>query len=355
MDSVTIVPELQPKGRLGLIIGIIDDKVYNYHYATVPSIGKELGSSLADILNTPLEQGFTMKNWIVEHANQTNKMVSNCFSIVGIFTTGNEQIIDKKTMNPVCAEICELLKKINKIVKNKLLIHLHFATNENAVRIVDFQANKNFVGKIVNCEFPHLIDINCKIPIWLELDHNSAKNSDEILRMWKEFVEKLEIRFKAVDKSNKIFLDPVVQVYSSEIGKISKNCEVRIKGIIESRIKIIKGASVSQAAALIKSDIYSSLFHRYSIIKNTGNNFQLPRRVFADNNISLCDYLEPLETTESSIQRFQSILGIIIEKLNSSETIYSNPSPLPSPSSSSKYLVFVLIPLILALFLKLIY
>ena len=150
MENLAILPGISPKGKLGLVFGFINGKKpILCGFAEVPKLDVQVPDSLVELVNFKIQERFSMKDWVNQHALQASRLLVSCVQVIGIYTCSGEQIIESK-INGISVEISELLKRINKNLKNKVLIHYHFDLNakKQLARVYDFEVGSNFlVGK----------------------------------------------------------------------------------------------------------------------------------------------------------------------------------------------------------------
>ena len=359
MDNVVIHPHTRPEGRIGLIIGLVADRTFVYHLARVPPVDTPGGESLIEIINARVQPGFTMKDWVFEHFMQVHKLIVPCFQILGIFTSSEEQIIEKK-ITPICSEINEVVKKINRVLKGRALLHLHFCGKTQGFegRWIDFQSKDNFIAKVCVSEekWPRIVEISSKVRVHLELPESTKDNFSEIVDLWRKRVDGLQIRFRGCPEDKKIYETLPVEIYAKEIAVLSVPCQVRCSGIVESRVVVPVGTAVEVAIGAVKKDLISALEDRYSIATanlESGLGIEIPRRVFMDEKIMICDYLNSEENISHLAPRIQSLLNITPKDFRSGELIHIKENRPQSVPNKRTYLCLLLIPILLALLLSL--
>ena len=137
------------------------------------------------------------------------------------------------------------------------------------------------------------------------------------------------------------------------------SCEVRLKGLITSKIMVIEGISTQEARVQLKKDLINSMDHRNIINENAtngSNKIQFPKRIFAFDKVLICDYLTPTENYEHSLSRIQSLLSLNPSEFTSNEKIKPQEIILQRNESKKNYFIlYVLIPILLAIVFKLIY
>jgi Odorant response abnormal 4-like len=355
MDTVSVSAGLDIQGRIGLVLGVLDSRISVYAFAQVPPVSRNLGEDLLEIINYPIQKGFSMKLWVIEHAVQVNKLLIPNTQILGLFTTSPQQIIDKKNLDPISSEIYNLLKKINKTVKSNYLIHLHVDTStlKKVARVINFKQNTSSIAGVYEDTLPKLLDIRFKVPLWIELKDYSESSFDQVVEQWTLMVNSFEVRFEATNLK-KVLGRPVVQVYSKDVNRPVQACGVRVKGVIESKVIVPEGSDFDQAVAGVKKDLVDTLVNRHSIINKTPNsNFQLPRRVFAHGLIPVCDYLTEKETYEDSKTRLESLFNTQFTDFSSTELLYRTPPTAPKPSSK-RLILLILVPILLGVIFQII-
>lgn len=354
--DILISSGLIPQARIGLVIGLISDNVYIYHLAKVPSVGLEIKGTLGEILNREIQRNFSMKNWLLEHAVQVRKLILPCFQILGIFTTSEEIIIEKKNITPISSEVCELLKKMNKLLKEKTLMHVHFdeKSKQYATRAVDFAKNTNYVAnvKVTDERWLKLIEIKCRVPMWIELGENTEGNLEKILQIWTDLVEKFQFRFNGLE-TKRIDREVEVAVFSKDVKVLAEPCRVRTSGVVDSRIIVVEGTAIEVAEEMLRNDLVSNLKNRCSLITSAGTEIDLPRRVFVFEKIMVCDYLIGGEGLPDAISRIQALLDLPVQSFSSFEKAPHRPLLTPRPHTSAKYYLLLLLPILIGIFISL--
>lgn len=324
MDFLTIVPGLEIKAKLGLVLGITGSKTLISTLAPMPSIEYQIPETLAELINFK-NGNFSIKQWIIEHATQVHSLLVPSYQILGIYTNSIENLFDKKTLHPLSQEISSLLKSIHKVTRHKFLMHLHIDANNGfkpIARVLNFVDNGNVVVPVNEGKIPMLCWLNCKVPIFLDFSNDEVEKIDDVLMVWDEIVKESVVKF--VDSKKITSVEQPVHIYNKSPCKSLKNPYVRIKGLIESRAVVCEGATVDDAVKAVKNDLMSTVKNRLFVVKMFKNNlldesFQLPKRVFAAEYPMVCDYLMGHENTGNSIKNIKDLIGLDIKEVVGSE------------------------------------
>lgn len=364
MENLAILPGISPKGKLGLVLGFINGKKpVICGFAEVPKLEVQVPDSLVELVNFKIQERFSMKDWVNQHALQTSKLLVSCVQVIGIYTCSGEQIIESK-VNGISVEISEILKRINKNLKNKVLVHYHFDFNgkKQIARVYDFELGSNFVVGKFEEKMIEFIEISCIMNVWLDFEMFEVKNFQEISSEFSKNVMSSIVRFSNIDKSGNLLQSQQAKLYSKSLGKVMEQSEISVRGVLESRVVVPKGSSKDLVSELIKSDLIKSFDTRYSLIKdkfsNIESNFSLPYRVFYRDSILTSDYLCEGETAEDGKQRIESLLGFMPKGVEEKEKPGKTKSiQVPEENRSSSLPFKIILPLcalLLALILGLI-
>lgn len=359
METIHSIPGLKTPGRLGLVIGFPSKPIHIQKFSEIPPVSSPLPQSLPEILQLKIQENFTIKDWLVQHAIQANKLLLPCTQILGIYTTSSEQIIESKS-NPVCSEIADLLKRIQKQLKIEELIHYHqdiTGKNKAMVKIFNFFNAKNSLCSKIEEKSMEFIQIKGKVPICLDFD-SELNDFSEVFQQFSEFVEKLIVRFPFVETGQVLSRSQNVLIFSSCLGKVLERAKMRFKGVVETRIIVPTNTNVDLAAGLVKKDLLKTIQDRFSIVKKNVNSlnqgFWLPKRVFLVGEFVNCDYLVIGEGERQARERTKTLLGYeegVFEEHEKLNGLGVNVNTVESQSSSKatiKIFTFLIISVIVA-------
>ena len=361
MESILSLPNLKVPGRLGLVLGNPTKPLQISGFSEIPPISLPLPESLPDILQFKIQENFNVKDWVVQHAVQANKLLLPFTQILGVFTTSAEQVIENK-QNSICTEIGELLKRVQKQVKSEELIHYHLDSSGKGkpmVKIYNFSNGKSGIcGKIEERVWSN-VELRAVVPVFLDFEEE-VKDFSEVFREFSGFVEGLVVRFREIDGEGKLGKSQKALVYSKCIGKVLERPKLRFKGVIETRVIVPAGTKVDIAAGCIKKDLLKTIQDRFSIVKKNANNFKqtlnLPQRVFLVGENVTCDYLISGEADQQARERTKTLLGLSQGRYESIETQLpqSNSTLAPQKINSKAFniLAFIVLTVLFAIILK---
>lgn len=359
MDSIRSIPGLNPPGRLGLVIGFPSKPIQIQKFSEIPPVSSPLPNSLPELLQSKIQENFTIKDWLLQHAIQANKLLLPCTQILGIYTSSPEQIIESKP-NPVCSEIADLLKRIQKQLKIEELIHYHQdLTNKAkpAARIYNFFNVKNSLCSKIEEKHMEFVQIKGKLAVCLDFD-SEVNDFSEVFQQFSEFVDKLIVRFPLVESGQVLARSQNVSIYSNTLGKVLDRPKMRFKGVVETRVVVPTGTNVDLAAGFVKKDLIKTIQDRFSIVKKNVNSvkqgFWLPRRVFFVGGFVNCDYLVVGEGEKQARERMKMLLGgedgvfEEYEKLNGLEIKVNRDESVSNSKVNIKIFTFLIISIIIA-------
>lgn len=360
MESILSLPDLKVPGRLGLVLGYPTKPLQISGFSEIPPISSPLPETLPDILQFKIQENFTVKDWVVQHAVQANKLLLPSTQILGVYTTSTEQIIESK-QNFVCTEIGELLKRVQKQVKSDELIHYHLDSSGNGkamVKIYNFLNGKSGICGRVEEKVWSNVELRAAVPFLLDFEEE-VKDFAEVFQQFTGFVEGLVVRFRDFDGEGKLIKSQKALIYSKFIGKVVERPKLRFKGVIETRVIVPTGTKADIAASCIKKDLLKTVQDRFSIVKKNANGFKqtlnLPQRVFLVGESVTCDYLISGEGEKQVRERTKTLLGLSQGRYETFETQPPQPNSTQTPqkdnSKSLQILTFIVLTVLFAIIL----
>jgi hypothetical protein len=359
MEALVMSPGKNPKGKIGLVFGFFSQKKPVFcSFAEVPKAEVHLPESLSELIHFK-SQSFSMKSWVLQHAVQASKLLVPSMQVIGIYTCSAEGVIESKS--GINSEINELLKKIQKITKNNQILHYHqdlTGKNKPVARVFDFFTGQNYLaggGKEEKIDF---VEIRAILKVFLDFEKGEVTGFQQVSEEFSKFVNGLVVRFKGLEKSAVIKESQEAVIYSKELGKVIEKPQSSIRGVLESRVFVIKGSSQDFVTSMIKQDLLKSFENRISLISSDFQEFKesfgLPRRVFYKDEFTASDYLMDDETLDDGKQRIEMLLGFSPSVIQEFEKKNSNQEKMKKIPEVTQKSPFKLILPILALLLSLI-